>query len=99
MNHLQAISKVANNAPSIRQWISRLQLLLQAAMTDVRITLFRYAEFVKSSPMMYLLLANRTKDFFEINNIFSFAKGVWKTAEQSHASMSLFQMARLYQVN
>ena len=68
-------------------------------MEDILIGVGSYAELTQSSPLMYLLLANRTKDGFKMADFFQHKDGSAKTWKESEQSFPLFQMARLMQVN
>lgn len=83
---------------SVLAWVNHLKCLCEKAMDDILRGVESYAELTQTSPIIYLLLANRTKDGFKMANLFLHKDGNAKTWNESEQSFPFFQMARLMQV-
>ena len=96
--HLEEMYKRNEHNKSILAWVNHLKGLCDKAMEDILRGVAAYAELTQSSPIIYLLLANRTKDGFVMADFFHHKDGSAKTWNESEQSFPLFQMARLMQV-
>ena len=79
-------------------WIDRLKSLLESAYMDVLASLQCYADQIRSSAMPYVLLSNKTKDGYNMIDLFLSTDGSIKSTKVFVADMPFHQMARLIQV-
>ena len=86
-----------NDVPMIC-WIERLKSLLEIAYKDVLACLQCYADQIRSSVMTYVLLSNKTKEGYDITDLFRSDDGILKSTKVFVADMPFHQMGRLIQV-
>ena len=96
--HLDTVIKNNDTNIDVVSWASYLKSLCDKAMQDILIGFSSYAELTQTTPLIYFMLANRTKDGFELANLFYHKDGTCKTLKECHDSFPLFQMTRLMQV-
>ena len=72
--------------------------MLNNAVQDIRIAYNCYAHITRSTPMIYLLLANKTKDGFDMANLFFKFDGHFRTTAEMKELLPFYQMGRLCQV-
>ena len=97
--HLQQIrflddlrKRSAANCPGIKQWASLMMHMLNNAVQDIRIAYNCYAHITRSTPMIYLLLANKTKDGFDMANLFFKFDGHFRTTAEMKELLPFYQM-------
>ena len=79
-------------------WIDRLKSFLESAYMDVLACLQCYANQIRSTAMSYVLLSNKTKDGYNMTDLFQNTDGSIKSTNVFVADMPFHQMARLIQV-
>ena len=99
MHYLRDLKTKGKNYPSIVAWCNLMMQYLQAAVQDVRFCLLCYADITRTSLMIYLILANKTKDGFDLTNLILQADGTFKTIKESKEMIPFCQMGRLMQVS
>ena len=98
MHYLRDLQTKGKNYPSIVAWCELMMQYLQAAVQDVRFCLLCYADITRTSLMIYLILANKTKDGFDFTNLILRLDGTFKTIKESKEMIPFCQMGRLMQV-
>jgi hypothetical protein len=98
MHHLNDLRGRSNNYPGIQLWCALLFEYLQSAVHDIRMCAQCYAELTRATIMIYLILANKTKDGFDMSNFLVHTDGSFMTFKETQSMMPLCQMARLMQV-
>jgi len=83
MHYLRDLQTKGKNYPSIVAWCDLMMQYLQAAVQDVRLCLLCYADITRTSLMIYLILANKTKDGFDFTNPFLKSDGTFKTIKET----------------
>ena len=98
MHYLRDLQTKGKNYPSIVAWCNLMMQYLQAAVQDVRFCLLCYADITRTSLMIYLILANKTKDGFDFTNLILKPDGTFKTIKETKDMIPFCQMGRLMQV-
>lgn len=83
---------------TISLWASKIESLLRSAIDDINTCLHHYVDFIKSTPMTFLGLANMTKEGFPILDLFKNFDSSVKSTMDFKKSIPFFQMSRLMQV-
>lgn len=79
-------------------WVHLQCQMLQNAMSDSRTCLHTLVHQIKSSPMTYLMLGNKSKDGFNLSDLFRRSNGRFKSLTELKNDIPFQQMARLVQV-
>ena len=79
-------------------WVSRLLELLHSSVRDIRICMLSYADLIRCTPLIYLFLANKTKEGFNMQNLFNANDGSFRSHTDFKKVVPFWQMGRLMQV-
>lgn len=85
--------------PNVRAWFNQLKSKLDSAVQDIQSSLHHLSDLIRSSYMHYLLLSLRTKEGYDMTNLFEHQSGDPRTAEQVREKLPFTQLARLLQVS
>lgn len=83
---------------TLKTWFKLKKLELMKAYGDTIVSTQCLTEKLASSPMIYCMLANMTKDGYVRSNLFQNADGSVKTADETRNVIPFKQMARMVQV-
>ena len=90
--------KVAKDS-HLRCWLMRLKSWLEIAQRDILTCLHCYGENMRSTPMTYVILSNKTKDGYALTDLLLRTDKTMKTQMEFKEEMPFVQMARLFQVS
>lgn len=98
MKYLEQLQKTYGTKSTMGMWAINVAHLLTSALQDIKICLHHFANFVKSSPMTFVVLSNLTKDGFPMRNIYRNPDSSLKNTDDFSRTFPFFHMGRLVQV-